>query len=154
LSAKGEHWRILFAELNDYAVKELGQLSLSSQGMDLRGMIWLLRIAQQHMSVTHTITFKTYRPFALKRPKSNICIIDTIAEHLRGPNTAVITAVYGKLNHWCVIKGLKKKHMILFDSDRLSQLAISTFQLAAHSKTDARTSRAQAASIVLLSTSS
>ena len=154
LSAKGEHWKALFAELNDYAVKELGLLSLSSQGMGLKGMIWLLRIAQQHMSETHSITFTTHRPFALKRPNSNNDIIDTIAEHLRGPNTAVIAAVYGKLNHWCVIKGLKKKHVILFDSDRLSQLSISTFQHAALSKIDARTSRAQAASMVLLSTAS
>ncbi|RBO88509.1 hypothetical protein [Pseudochrobactrum asaccharolyticum] len=154
LSAKGEHWKALFAELNDYAVKELGLLSLSSQGMGLKGMIWLLRTAQQYMSETHAITITTHRPFALKRPNSNNDIIDIIAEHLRSPNTAVITAVYGKLNHWCVIKGLKKKHVILFDSDRLSQLSISTFQLAALSKIDARTSRAQAASMVLLSTAS
>ncbi|MBX8802010.1 hypothetical protein [Pseudochrobactrum asaccharolyticum] len=151
LSAKGEHWRILFAELNDYAVKELGLLSLSSQGMGLNGMIWLLRTAQQHMAEAHAITFKTYRPFALRRPESSTCVIGEIKEHLHSPGTAVITAVYGKLNHWCVIKGINEKHAILFDSDRLYQTPLTIFQLTAHSNSASHSSRAQTGSILLLS---
>lgn len=151
LSAKGEHWKALFAELNDYAVKELGLLSLSSQGMGLKGMIWLLRTAQTYMSETHAITITIHRPFALKRPNSNNDIIDTITEHLRSPNTAVITAVYGKLNHWCVIKDLKKKHVILFDSDRLSQLPLNTIQKPLNTIIKQPHSNVQTGSIMLIS---
>lgn len=151
LSGKGDHWRLLFAELNDYAVKELGLLSLSSQGMGLNGMIWLLRTAQQHMLETHAITIRTYRPFALRRPNSNNDMIDTITTHLRSPNTAVVTAVYGKLNHWCVIKGLKKKHIILFDSDHLSQLPINARQKPLNSKVKQPHSNIQTGSIILIS---
>lgn len=151
LAAKGPHWAAPFALLHDYAVKELGYLGLGASGLSLNGMIWLLRTAQNHMGDEHGISFQTHRPFALGRPRQVEDIATTIAEHLLRPHSAVIAAVYGTLNHWCVLTNLTSEHAHLFDSSGINRLPINILHPAALLQPNLRRSHVKPGSVAHIS---
>ncbi|WP_139976504.1 hypothetical protein [Ochrobactrum sp. CGA5] len=150
VSAKGEHWEELFRKLTDHAIKSRGHLELVNDGLSLYGMIALTHVAQDHMREYHNIGVVMRRPFALRRPLEAMESVNTISDHLAQSNTAVLAAVYGTLNHWCVIKQLDEQRAHLFDSDRQSHLAISAFQPAGFIDPKRRRTHVQPGSIILL----
>lgn len=150
VSAKGEHWEELFRKLTDHAIKSRGHLELVNDGLSLYGMIALTHVAQDHMREYHNIEVVMRRPFALRRPLEAMESVNTISDHLAQSNTAVLAAVYGTLNHWCVIKVLDEQHAHLFDSDRQSHLPKSAFQPAGFIDPKRRRTHVQPGSIILL----
>lgn len=149
-SAKGEHWEDLFRKLTDHAIKSRGHLELVNDGLSLYGMIALTHVAQDHMREYHDIEVVMRRPFALRRPLEAMESVNTISDHLAQSNTAVLAAVYGTLNHWCVIKQLDEQRAHLFDSDRQSHLPKSAFQPLEFIEKSRRRAHVQAGSIVTI----
>lgn len=150
LSAKGEHWEELFRKLTKHAIKNRGDLELVSHGVTLYTMIALTHIARDHMRERHKIELLFRRPFALRRPLQATGSLNTISDHLAQPNTAVLAAVFGTLNHWCVIKQFDEQRAHLFDSDRQSHLPKSAFQPQEFIEEGQRRAHVQASSILLL----
>ncbi|WP_210249377.1 hypothetical protein [Brucella tritici] len=128
VSAKGQHWEELFRKLTDHAIKNRGHLELVSEGLSLYGMIALTHVARDHMRDYHDIELLFRRPFALGRPTESDQTLHTIEAHLASANTAVLAAVYGTLNHWCVVKQFDEHRAYLFDSDHQLHLPKSAFQ--------------------------
>ncbi|MBJ6718825.1 hypothetical protein I2750_00820 [Bacillus sp. PR5] len=150
VSAKGEHWEDLFRKLTDHAIKNRGHLELVSEGLSLYGMIALTHVARDHLREYHDVELLFRRPFALSRPREASQTLHTIEAHLARPNTAVLAAVYGTLNHWCVIKHLDEQRAYLFDSDHQLHLPKSAFQPAGFIDPKRRRTHVQPGSIILL----
>ncbi|MFE0233334.1 hypothetical protein ACFW0F_05280 [Brucella anthropi] len=153
VSDKGEHWEELFRKLTDHAIKSRGHLELVNDGLSLYGMIALTHVAQDHMREYHDIEVVMRRPFALRRPLEASESLNTISDHLAQPNTAVLAAVYGTLNHWCVIKQLDEQRAHLFDSDRLFRLPTSAFRPQEFIESHKRRAHVQPGSIIVMNIS-
>ncbi|KAB2800004.1 hypothetical protein F9K87_00560 [Brucella anthropi] len=150
VSAKGEHWEELFRKLTDHAIKHRGHLELVSEGLSLYSMIALTHIARDHMREYHNVEILVRRPFALGRPREASQILHTIEAHFDRANTAVLAAVYGTLNHWCVVKQFDEHRAFLFDSDRQSYLPKSAFQPQEFIEKARRRAHVQPGSIIML----
>lgn len=151
LSSKGQHWCDVFAVLNNYAVKELVNLSIASTGTGLNSMIWLLRTAQEHMIDVHGVHIRTHRPFALSKPKQSVQITETILNHLNHPNSSALLAIYGAVNHWTVTTEITNNTVKLFDSDRSQTMSATTLQPADLVSKKQRRSHIQPGSLICLS---
>lgn len=150
VSAKGEHWEELFRILTNHAIKDRGHLELVSEGLSLYGMIALMHVARGHLREYHDIELSFRRPFALGRPTEPEEVVKRMSDHLRKPDTAVIAAVYGTLNHWCVTKQIDDRHVDLFDSDRLARLPKIAFQPKEFVRNVRRRAHIQAASVIII----
>ncbi len=150
VSAKGEHWEELFRKLTNHAIRNRGDLELVSHGVTLYTMIALTHIARDHMRERHKIELMFRRPFAQSKPLEAGQTLETIEACLHQPNTAVLAAIYGTLDHWCVIKQLDDQHTYLFDSDRLFRLPKSAFQPQEFIEPHKRRAHVQPGSIIAM----
>lgn len=150
IAKQGPHWMELFAELSDYAVKEIGHLSISSMGLGLNAMIWLMRTAQEHMRTVHGINIRTKRPFALSKPSELNQPALAIENHLQNDSSSTLFAIYGSINHWSVATEITATRAKLFDSDGLNYLPIKSFQNTDFNKKNKETSTIQTGSLICL----
>lgn len=153
VSAKGEHWEELFRKLTNHAIKNRGDLELVSHGVTLYTMIAFTNIARDHMLERHKIELMFRRPFAQSKPIEGGQTLETIEACLHQPATAVLAAIYGTLDHWCVVKQLDGQHAYLFDSDRLFRLPKSAFQPLEFIEPRKRRAHVQPGSIIVMSIS-
>lgn len=150
IASQGPNWHDLFSELSDYAVKEIGHLSISSMGLGLNAMIWLMRTAQEHMRTVHGINIRTTRPFALKKPSDLNQPALAIENHLKNDNSSALFAVYGRINHWSVATEITATRAKLFDSNGLNYLPIKSFQSTDYNKKNRDISIIQTGSLICL----
>lgn len=150
IAKQGPHWMELFAELSDYAVKEIGHLSISSMGLGLNAMIWLMRTAQEHMRNVHGINIRTKRPFALSKPSELNQPALAIENHLQNDSSSTLFAIYGSINHWSVATEITATRAKLFDSDGLNYLPIKSFQGTDYIKRNKNLSVIQSGSLICL----
>lgn len=151
LAAKGQHWCDLFTVLSNYAIKELGNLTIASTGTSLNSMIWLLRTAQEHMQDVHGVDIRTQRPFALCKPTQLDQITQTIVNHINTPHSAALFAVYGAVNHWTVATEITSNTVKLFDSNRTQFMSVRTLQPADLAIKKQQRSHIQPSSLICLS---
>ncbi|KAB2657814.1 hypothetical protein F9K94_06220 [Brucella tritici] len=153
LSAKGEHWEGLFRKLTNHAIKNRGDLELVSHGVTLYTMIALTHIARDRMRERHKIELLFRRPFAQSKPLEAEETLGTIEACLCQPDTAVLAAIYGTLDHWCVVKQLDDQHAYLFDSDRLFRLPRSALRPQEFIEPHKRRAHVQPGSIIVMNIS-
>lgn len=63
------------------------------------------------------ILLKHRKPFHKQKSVSTTAFVDCIAEAIKSPNTSVLMATIGRLDHWTTVKSVNKHHLQLFDSN-------------------------------------
>lgn len=129
MASKGGHWNDLFVLLNHYAVTELSNLTVASTGLGLNSIIWLVRVAKEHMLGVHKLHIHTERPFALGRPNHINHVKENLCSHLDKNNTSALFALYGRITHWTVPTVLTHNKIKLLDSDRIQYISEKTLQI-------------------------
>jgi len=132
----------------------MGHLDLPTSGLSLYAMIGLTHIARDYVSDELNIELSLRRPFAIKKPAEADQTIESISRHLQQSNTAALTAVYGKLNHWSVITAINDKQAQLFDSERIKDLPIASLRPKEFVDRQERRSHVQSSSVILLKAAS
>lgn len=151
LAEKGPHWRDLFAAINDYAIKELGCLTLASTGLGINSMIWLVRTAQDYMHDVHNIHIHTQRPFANSKPTNLDHVTQTTLNHINKKHSSALFAVYGKMNHWTVATEITAAKVKIFDSRRTCFIPQISLQPADFIHKSQRNSHVQSGSLICMS---
>jgi hypothetical protein len=91
----------------------------------------LLREADGWLAEAYGVRLRYKRPYYRCEPAvSPTAIAATLAQHLAAGHVSAIVGLTGGIEHWTVVRAVRPKTMLLFDSDDLKRLPLDPARLS------------------------
>ena len=91
----------------------------------------LLREADGWLAEAYGIRLRYQRPYYRCKPTASpTAIAATVAQHLAAGHVSAIVGLTGSIEHWTVVRAVRPKTMLLFDSDDLKRLPLDPARLS------------------------
>ena len=84
----------------------------------------LLREVDTWLTEAYGVRLRYHRPYRSQPSVSPAAIVATLAQHLAAGHASAIAGLSGSIEHWTVVRAVRPKTMLLFDSDDLKRLPL------------------------------
>ena len=125
-----EDWQSLFSKLVVELEEDTGVAKAMVLGIEPALMRRLLNVALLHMRREHDIELCLQRPFKTNERPSVQQLVARLKHLSRAPQTALLFALRGYLDHWTVIRAVEKASLGLFDSSGFRRVSLSNCRMS------------------------
>ena len=86
----------------------------------------LLRETDRWLDAAYRTRLRYLRPFNRRLPASAAVLVAVLSRHLSAAHTSAIVGLTGSIDHWTVVKAIRPRTIVLFDSDNMKRLPLAS----------------------------
>lgn len=101
-----------------------------TSGLSTVAISRMLGEAQSWLLKTKGVKLQRSKPFHRMSNLQYPYLINRISMHLAAPNSSVLASISGRIDHWTVIREIRPKSIMLFDSYGISRFSIQSTVVA------------------------